>query len=197
MLLQDPNDLLFRKAAALHGLVLVMGPELQAGLSPRGQVIRSRLFLPRALFGWRWPRLCYKVDAGNGIEVNSTGTSTDATPRPTGPRAPKRRHVNSWLDNSLRRAVPDARREPPQLSATIGCFSSNVQRRRASVETTSNRETFEINVWSAIRLCLHHPFKRARWPSPERYRQPAVARGGGRSFNRREAARRGFAAVDA
>jgi len=41
MLLQNPNDLLFRKAAALHALVLVVGQnELQTGLSPRGKVNR-------------------------------------------------------------------------------------------------------------------------------------------------------------
>jgi hypothetical protein len=39
VLLQYPNDLLFRKATALHALVLVMGQsELQPGLSPRGNV---------------------------------------------------------------------------------------------------------------------------------------------------------------
>jgi hypothetical protein len=37
--LQYPSDLLFRKAAALHALVLVVGQsELQPGLSPRGNV---------------------------------------------------------------------------------------------------------------------------------------------------------------
>jgi hypothetical protein len=39
MLLQNPDGLLFRKATALHALVLVMGQsELQPGLSPRGNV---------------------------------------------------------------------------------------------------------------------------------------------------------------
>jgi hypothetical protein len=39
MLLQNPDDLLFRKAAALHALVLVVGQnELQTGLSPGGKV---------------------------------------------------------------------------------------------------------------------------------------------------------------
>jgi hypothetical protein len=39
MLLQNPDDLLFRKAAALHVLVLVVGQnELQTGSSPRGKV---------------------------------------------------------------------------------------------------------------------------------------------------------------
>src|SRR5262245_23402591 len=39
MLLQDSDDLLFRKAASLHALVLVLGQnELQTGLSPRGKV---------------------------------------------------------------------------------------------------------------------------------------------------------------
>jgi len=38
MLLQNPDDLLFRKATALHALVLVMGQgELQPGLSRTGQ----------------------------------------------------------------------------------------------------------------------------------------------------------------
>src|SRR6516225_5038500 len=44
VLLQNPDDLLFRKAAALHALVLVVGPsELQTGLSPWGKVIRNIL----------------------------------------------------------------------------------------------------------------------------------------------------------
>src|SRR5262245_17394450 len=39
MLLQDSDDLLFRKAASLHALVLVLGQnELQTGVSPRGKV---------------------------------------------------------------------------------------------------------------------------------------------------------------
>ncbi|WP_247365923.1 hypothetical protein [Bradyrhizobium sp. 155] len=39
MLLQNPDDLLFRKTIALHALVLVLGKsELQTGLSPRGKV---------------------------------------------------------------------------------------------------------------------------------------------------------------
>src|SRR3977135_2107028 len=39
VLFQNPDDLLFRKATALHALVLVMGQsELQPGLSPRGNV---------------------------------------------------------------------------------------------------------------------------------------------------------------
>jgi hypothetical protein len=40
VLLQNPDDLLFRKAATLHALVLAGGQnELQAGSSPRGKVI--------------------------------------------------------------------------------------------------------------------------------------------------------------
>ncbi|WP_175422610.1 MULTISPECIES: hypothetical protein [Bradyrhizobium] len=39
VLLQDPDNLLFRKAATLHALVLVVGQnELQTGLSPGGKV---------------------------------------------------------------------------------------------------------------------------------------------------------------
>jgi hypothetical protein len=42
MLLQNSDDLLFRKAIALHALVLVLGQnELQTGLSPRGNVSLS------------------------------------------------------------------------------------------------------------------------------------------------------------
>ena len=42
MLLQNPDDLLFRKAIALHALVLVLGQnELHTGLSPRGKVTRN------------------------------------------------------------------------------------------------------------------------------------------------------------
>jgi len=43
VLLQDPDDLLFRKTIALHALVLVLGQsELQTGLSPRGKVSAAR-----------------------------------------------------------------------------------------------------------------------------------------------------------
>ncbi|MCA1365767.1 hypothetical protein I6F14_36580, partial [Bradyrhizobium sp. IC3069] len=42
MLIQNPDDLLFRKAAALHALGLVVGQnELQTGLSPTGKVTPS------------------------------------------------------------------------------------------------------------------------------------------------------------
>ena len=37
------------------------------------------------------------------------------------------------------------------------------------VRIVSSRETFEIGVWSIIRLCLQPPSHRARRPSPERY----------------------------
>ncbi|MHC2575425.1 hypothetical protein ACVI1J_002923 [Bradyrhizobium diazoefficiens] len=47
MLLQNPDDLLFRKAAALHALVLVVGQnELQTGSSPRGKVRTNATFSP-------------------------------------------------------------------------------------------------------------------------------------------------------
>ena len=47
MLLQDPDDLLFRKAAALHALVLVVGQnELQTGLNPRGKVTATGVQIP-------------------------------------------------------------------------------------------------------------------------------------------------------
>ncbi|WP_225174768.1 MULTISPECIES: hypothetical protein, partial [unclassified Bradyrhizobium] len=43
VLLQDPDNLLFRKAATLHALVLVVGQnELQTGLSPGGKVSAKR-----------------------------------------------------------------------------------------------------------------------------------------------------------
>jgi hypothetical protein len=54
-------------------------------------------------------------------------------------------HLKSWLaDNPYRRAVAD--REPAQTSATIRCFSSSVQRRRAPDEIISRRLTFDIGV---------------------------------------------------
>src|SRR5262245_51925472 len=50
MLLQDSDDLLFRKAASLHALVLVLGQnELQTGLSPRGKVNSDELATPFVL----------------------------------------------------------------------------------------------------------------------------------------------------
>jgi len=42
------------------------------------------------------------------------------------------------------------------------------QRRRAPADTTANRETFEIGVWSVVRPSLHPPSHQARRPSPER-----------------------------
>jgi hypothetical protein len=56
VLLQNPDDLLFRKAIALHALVLVVGQsELQTGLSPWGKVTRSSPVISRSksphLFG--------------------------------------------------------------------------------------------------------------------------------------------------
>ncbi|MFC5326892.1 hypothetical protein [Bradyrhizobium oligotrophicum] len=42
VLLQNPDDLLFRKAATLHALVLTGGEsELQTGLSLRGKATRE------------------------------------------------------------------------------------------------------------------------------------------------------------
>jgi hypothetical protein len=68
----------------------------------------------------------------------------------------RRHHVNNWLTDRLyRRAVAETCRRPAWLSATIRCFSANDQRRRAPVEITSRRKTFELGVWSIIRLCLH------------------------------------------
>nr|GAJ37577.1 insertion element ISR1 hypothetical 30.8 kDa protein A [Bradyrhizobium sp. DOA9] len=53
MLLQNPDDLFFRKSAALHALVLVVGQsELQTGLSPWGKVtVASAARSPYFLFG--------------------------------------------------------------------------------------------------------------------------------------------------
>jgi hypothetical protein len=46
MLLQYPDDLFFRKAIALHALVLKMGQnELQTGLAQRGKVTLHALVL--------------------------------------------------------------------------------------------------------------------------------------------------------
>jgi hypothetical protein len=47
VLLQNSDDLFFRKPYALHALVLVLGQsELQTGLSPRGKVTRSPETVP-------------------------------------------------------------------------------------------------------------------------------------------------------
>jgi hypothetical protein len=46
MLLQYPDDLFFRKAIALHALVLKMGQnELQTGLAQRGKVTSKVWFV--------------------------------------------------------------------------------------------------------------------------------------------------------
>jgi hypothetical protein len=87
----------------------------------------------------------------------STGANVVASsPSKSRPSRATRHHVNNWLTDKLyRRAVAETCRRPAWLSATIRCFSANVQRRRAPVEITSRRETFELGVWSVIRLCLH------------------------------------------
>jgi hypothetical protein len=54
MLLQNSDDLLFRKANALHALVLVMGQSEQPGLSPRGNV--SPEIAESCERGWDRPR---------------------------------------------------------------------------------------------------------------------------------------------
>ncbi|WP_205124644.1 hypothetical protein, partial [Bradyrhizobium sp. MOS001] len=61
-----PDDLLFRKAAALHALVLVVGQnELQTGLNPRGKVRVNRvsLALTRKL-----PVCPYQTQCVNGAD---------------------------------------------------------------------------------------------------------------------------------
>ena len=74
----------------------------------------------------------------------NTGQASSAASLPS--RA-SRRHVNNWLgDKPFRRAVADVIRGPLKLSATIRCFSSSVQRRRAPVVITSRRDTFGIGV---------------------------------------------------
>jgi len=56
VLLQDRDDLFFRKAIALHALVLSAGQnELQAGLGQRGKVSRSPSCFTIV-------SLCYKAD---------------------------------------------------------------------------------------------------------------------------------------
>ena len=92
-----------------------------------------------------------------GALLISTGANVVASsPSKSRPSRASRHHVNNWLTDRLyRRAVAETCRRPAWLSATIRCFSANVQRRRAPVEITSRRETFELGVWSVIRLCLH------------------------------------------
>lgn len=49
VLLQNPDDLFFRKPLALHALVLGLGQnELQTGLSSRGKVTRTILVVGHA-----------------------------------------------------------------------------------------------------------------------------------------------------
>jgi hypothetical protein len=76
----------------------------------------------------------------------STGANVVASsPSKSRPSRASRHHVNNWLTDRLyRRAVAETCRRPAWLSATIRCFSANVQRRRAPVEITSRRETFEL-----------------------------------------------------
>jgi hypothetical protein len=60
MLLQYPDDLFFRKAIALHALVLKMGQnELQTGLAQRGKVTATRR--------WTLPVRSMSVSAGRVI----------------------------------------------------------------------------------------------------------------------------------
>jgi hypothetical protein len=76
----------------------------------------------------------------------STGTKADPS-SPSRPSRASRRQVNSWQPESpCRRAVAETSPHPPKLSATIRRFSSKLQRRRAPVEMTSMRDTFDIVV---------------------------------------------------
>src|SRR5262249_20719959 len=61
----------------------------------------------------------------------------------------------------------------PSLSATIRRFSSVDQRRRAPVWITSSRDTFDIGVWSVIRLCLRpgSPQRKAAFTGCVRHRK--------------------------
>src|SRR5437764_1501771 len=68
VLLQYPDDLFFRKAAALHALVLVLGQnELQTGLSPRGKVNRAGNAPPRYFVESPWRK--HKRWAPSGLLV--------------------------------------------------------------------------------------------------------------------------------
>ena len=110
-----------------------------------------------------------------GALLISTGANVVASsPSKSRPSRASRHHVNNWLTDRLyRRAVAETCRRPAWLSATIRCFSANVQRRRAPVEITSRRETFELGVWSVIRLCLH-PQRRITQDGTRRRKEPAA-----------------------
>ena len=70
ILLQNPDDLLFRKAAALHALVLVVGQnELQTGLSPWGKVTAnlqaaSWMLCPAAQSSLKWQQPGFSARRG-------------------------------------------------------------------------------------------------------------------------------------
>jgi hypothetical protein len=73
MLLQYPDDLFFRKAIALHALVLKMGQnELQTGLAQRGKVTGAELLadhctkyivrlLPHVIEGCGEKTICHQI----------------------------------------------------------------------------------------------------------------------------------------
>ena len=73
--------------------------------------------------------------------------------------APAANRTSRWSHFCLRHFLADF----------IICMCEFDFRQAQPVETTSSRETFELGVWSVIRLCLHPPSHRARRPSPERY----------------------------
>jgi len=65
VLLQNPDDLLFRKAAALHALVLVLGQnELQSGLTPGGKVTKVPIKINILIF-WRAARTQFPGELTN------------------------------------------------------------------------------------------------------------------------------------
>jgi hypothetical protein len=86
--------------------------------------------------------------AGLAAAGATISTATKADPSsPSRPSCASRRQVNSWPpDSPCRRAVAETSPRPPKLSATIRRFSSNVHRRRAPVDMTSMRDTFDIVV---------------------------------------------------
>jgi hypothetical protein len=97
-----------------------------------------------------------KLLVEGALPINTGANAAASSSSKRRPSRSSRSHVNNWLaDSPCRRAVAETCRRPIWLSAIIRRFSATIQRRRAPVDITSMRETFDIGVWSVIRLCLH------------------------------------------
>lgn len=89
------------------------------------------------------------MDLVDGWSSAQAGAASPAQLAFVRQRAPREHRL---VDSPLRLFCHRRQMRPALVLGRIRCFSSNVQRRRAPVETTSSRETFRRGIWSVTRL---------------------------------------------